>query len=98
MNQNDDWEEKHDNDGAQKTDANVDGPALLPSVGSKRARRAPPNPPPHNLPPSFPTQEQLMVLTVLHVCVRLCHNEIISNVIDYCSTCCTHFAHLMHTV
>ena len=31
---------KHD--GAQKTDANVDDPALLPSVGSKRARRAPP--------------------------------------------------------
>jgi len=42
MNQNDDWNDKHDGDGAQKTDANVDGPALLPSVGSKRARRAPP--------------------------------------------------------
>jgi len=62
MNQNDDWNDKHDDDGAQKTDANVYGPALLPSVGSKRARRIPPNPPPHNLPPSFPTQEQLMVL------------------------------------
>jgi len=47
---------------AQKTDVNVDGPALLPPVGSKRARRAPPNPPFHNLPPSFPTQEQLMIL------------------------------------
>jgi len=42
MNQNDDWNDKHDDDGAQKTDANVDDPALLPSVGSKRARRAPP--------------------------------------------------------
>jgi len=62
MNQNDDWDDKHDNDGAQKTDANVDGPALLLSVGSKRARQAPPNPPPHNLPPTFPAQEQLMVL------------------------------------
>ena len=43
MNQNDDWNDKHDDDSAQKTDANVDDdPALLPSVGSKRARRAPP--------------------------------------------------------
>jgi len=42
MNQNDDWNNKHDDDGAQKTDANVDSPALLPSVSSKRACRAPP--------------------------------------------------------
>jgi len=42
MNQNDDWNDKRDDDGAQKTDANVDDPALLPSVGSRRARRAPP--------------------------------------------------------
>jgi len=42
MNQNDDSNDKHDDDGAQKIDANVDGPALLPSVSSKRARRAPP--------------------------------------------------------
>ena len=34
MNQNDDWNDKYDDDGAQKTDANVDDPALLPSVGS----------------------------------------------------------------
>jgi len=31
MNQNDDWDDKHNDDSAQKTDANVDGPALLPS-------------------------------------------------------------------
>jgi len=42
MNQNDDWNDKYDNDGAQKTDVHVDDPALLPSVGSKRTRRAPP--------------------------------------------------------
>jgi len=35
---------------------------LLPSVGSKQARRDPPSLPPHNFPPFFPTQEQLMVL------------------------------------
>jgi len=57
----------HDDDGAQKTDANVDGPALLPSVGSKQARRAPPHPPPHNLPPSprLPTQDQLKVSHIM---------------------------------
>ena len=67
MNSNNDcqWDDKHDDDGAQKTDANVDGPALLPSIGSKRARRAPPNPPPHNLPPSFPTRQYL---SFLHLC------------------------------
>jgi len=42
MIQNDDWNNKHDDDGAQKTNLNVDGLALLPSVGSKPARRAPP--------------------------------------------------------
>jgi len=43
MNQNDDWDDKHDNDSAQKTATNVDGTALLPraSVGSKQARQAP---------------------------------------------------------
>ena len=62
MNWNDDSDDKHDDNGAQKTDANLHGPALLPSICSNQARQAPPNPPPHNLPPSFPTQEQLMVI------------------------------------
>ena len=35
MNQNDDWNNKHDDDGVQKTDTNVDGPALLSFVGNK---------------------------------------------------------------
>ena len=63
MNQNDDWNNKHDDDGAQKTDANVDGSALLPSVDSKRARLAPPKssiPHPPSLLPNPGTQ--LMVL------------------------------------
>jgi len=62
INQNDDCDDKHNDNGAQKNDTNVDDPTLLPSVGSKWAHQAPPNPPPHNLPPSFPTQKQLMVL------------------------------------
>jgi len=40
MNQNDDWDDKHDDNDAQKTDAIADDPALLLSVSSKRARRA----------------------------------------------------------
>jgi len=36
--------------------------------------------------------------TVLHMCVRVWHNRIISNMIDYCSTCCKHFAHFMHAL
>jgi len=39
MNQNDDWNDKHNDDGAQKTDANVDGPALLAPCVAERGRR-----------------------------------------------------------
>jgi len=37
-------------------------------------------------------------ITILHMCVRVCHNEIISNMIDYCSTCFKHLVHFMHAL
>jgi len=72
MNQNDDWHKKHDDDGAQKFDVNVDGPALLPSVGSKRARRAPPKfsaPQPPSLLPNPGTARGSLLLS--HIMIPL---------------------------
>ena len=72
MNQNDDWNDKHDDDGAQKTDANVDGPALFPSVGIKRARQATPRsstPQPPSLLPNLGTAHGSFLLS--HVMIPL---------------------------
>jgi len=72
MNHTDDWNNKHNDDGAQTTNANVDGPALLPSVGSKRARQAPPKsstPQPSSLLPNPGTAHGSFLLS--HIMIPL---------------------------